>query len=153
VFTTGTDAEQLLTRPKDIIDDSMPSANSAAALALIRLSSLTGDASYRERASDIVGLVAPLAARRPSAHANMLCAADMLVGEETQVVIPGDHDDLLDVVRARYLPNTVLAWGEEHESPLWEGRQRGRAYVCTGYACKEPVSSPTALAAQLDASI
>ncbi len=65
-------------------------------------------------------------------------------------MVPGDAEDLLDVVRARYLPNAVLAWGEEQDSPLWEGRQRGKAYVCTEFACNEPVSSPAALAGQLD---
>ena len=150
VFTTGSDAEALLTRPKDVVDDALPSANSAAAMALLRLTALTGDTIYSERATAIIDLLAPLAGERPLAFSHLLCAIDMVAQGPTEIVIPGEYDDLLDVVRARYLPSAVLAWGEEHDSPLWEGRQRGRAYVCHGFACQEPVSSPTALAGQLD---
>ncbi len=51
----------------------------------------------------------------------------------------------------RYLPNAVLAWGEPYESPLWESRRDGFAYVCRDYACLAPVDSVDALAAQLSA--
>ena len=54
----------------------------------------------------------------------------------------------------RYLPDTVLAWGEPYPSPLWEGRDgpstSGRAYVCESYTCKLPVTEPAELAALLD---
>ena len=39
-----------------------------------------------------------------------------------EVVVTGDRPDLVDVVRRRYLPAAVLAWGEAYPSPLWEGR-------------------------------
>jgi uncharacterized protein YyaL (SSP411 family) len=139
-----------LTRPKDIIDNALPSANSTAAMALLRLAALTGNTVYSERAAAIIDLFAPLAGERPLAFSHLLCAVDLITQGPTEIVIPGEYDDLLDVVRARYLPNAVLAWGEEHDSGLWEGRQQGRAYVCHGFACEEPVSSPTALAGQLD---
>jgi hypothetical protein len=32
----------------------------------------------------------------------------------------------------------VLAWGEPYESPLWDGRAEGFAYVCRDYACQTP---------------
>ena len=35
-------------------------------------------------------------------------------------------------------PDTVLAWGEPYDSPLWEGRTDGFAYVCRDYACQTP---------------
>ena len=42
-------------------------------------------------------------------------------------------------------PDTVLAWGESYDSPLWEGRNPGFAYVCRDYVCEAPVSTPEAL--------
>ena len=53
---------------------------------------------------------------------------------------------------ARYLPNAVLAWGEPYESPLWESRNVGFAYVCRDYACLAPVDTVEALVAQLSSS-
>jgi uncharacterized protein YyaL (SSP411 family) len=52
-------------------------------------------------------------------------------------------------VQGRYLPNAVLAWGEPYPSPLWEGRQPDRAYVCQRYACQLPAGDVETLLAQL----
>ena len=64
----------------------------------------------------------------------------------------GDRPDLLSVVQSRWLPRAVLAWGERYPSPLWEGRDDGRAYVCRDYACRLPAADPETLAAQLAAA-
>lgn len=42
-FLTASDSEQLIARPKELYDGAMPSGNSAAALALVKLAKLTGD--------------------------------------------------------------------------------------------------------------
>jgi uncharacterized protein YyaL (SSP411 family) len=52
-------------------------------------------------------------------------------------------------VHERYLPSAVLAWGEPYPSPLWEGRDEGRAYVCEAFACKVPAATVEELVAQL----
>ncbi|MEO6156358.1 MAG: hypothetical protein ABIQ39_01875, partial [Ilumatobacteraceae bacterium] len=66
------------------------------------------------------------------------------------VVVVGDRPDLLDVVRATWRPNTVVAWGEAYDSPLWEQREPGHAYVCQNYACQLPTADAASLQAQLD---
>ena len=43
----------------------------------------------------------------------------------TEIAVVGDRPDLVAAVRARYLPNAVLAWGEPYESPLWQDRTPG----------------------------
>ena len=43
----------------------------------------------------------------------------------------------------------MLAWGEPYDSPLWEGRRDGFAYVCRDYACQVPADSAEVLAGQL----
>ena len=60
-----------------------------------------------------------------------------------------DRPDLLAAARARLLPNAVLAWGERWDSPLWAGREDGRAYVCRHYACQLPATDVATLEAQL----
>ena len=50
----------------------------------------------------------------------------------------------------RYLPSAVLAWGERFASPLWKGRDDGKAYVCQNYACRLPASTVDELSAQLE---
>jgi hypothetical protein len=45
----------------------------------------------------------------------------------------------------------VIAWGEPYDSPLWDGRRDGFAYVCQNYTCQAPVDSVEALTAQIEA--
>jgi uncharacterized protein YyaL (SSP411 family) len=80
----------------------------------------------------------------------MIGATDMAESGFTEIVIPGPAGDLLDVVRLRYLPNAVVAWGEAYDSPLWEGRESDKAYVCEGFTCGLPSITTADLAAQLD---
>jgi uncharacterized protein YyaL (SSP411 family) len=46
-------------------------------------------------------------------------------------------------------PDLVLAWGEPFDSPLWEGRREGLAYLCRDFVCQQPVSDPEALYEQI----
>ena len=48
-FTYGNDAEDLIARMKDVHDGAIPSANATAAVALARLSELTGEISFLGR--------------------------------------------------------------------------------------------------------
>jgi uncharacterized protein YyaL (SSP411 family) len=149
LFTIGSDGEQLITRSKDLLDDATPSANSMAAVGLIRLAALTGVERYRERAEEIVRLLANAAGQHPTAFAHLLEAVDLLDAGVTEVAVVGDRDDLVRVVQRRYLPNAVIAWGEPYESPLWAERQDGYAYVCRDFVCAAPVENEEALAVQL----
>ncbi len=155
VFTTGGDAAPLVTRPKDLLDNATPSANSLAAVGLLRLGALSGESDLTDRASAILALLGPAAARHPLALGHLLAALDLWNHGTTEVAVVGDRPDLRDEVARRYLPNAVLAWGEPYPSPLWDDRTAGadgagQAYVCHHFTCQAPVSTPEALAAQLE---
>jgi uncharacterized protein YyaL (SSP411 family) len=149
LFTTGSDAERLVARNKDLMDNATPSANSLAAVALLRLAALTGEDRYRDRAERILCLAGSAATQHPTAFGYLLAAVELAVHGIDEVVVAGDRPDLVEVVHSRFLPGAVLAWGERYPSPLWEGRDDGRAYVCRDYACQLPADDPGALAAQL----
>jgi uncharacterized protein YyaL (SSP411 family) len=150
-FTAGRDAERLVVRAKELSDSATPSANSVSAGALLRLAALTGEDRYRNAAERIVELASPLLREQPTALADMV-AASRLADGVLEVVVAGDRPDLLAVVRRRWLPDAVLAWGEPWDSPLWEGRAAGAAYVCRGFTCMAPATDPGTLASQLDAA-
>jgi uncharacterized protein YyaL (SSP411 family) len=149
LFTSGHDAERLVARQKDLLDNATPSANSLAAVGLLRLAALTGEARYRERAVAIVDLLGATGGRHPTALAHLLAAVDLAQHGVDEVAVAGDAPALVQAVQTRFLPGAVLAWGEPYPSPLWEGRRDGLAYVCRDFACQLPVDSPEALAAQL----
>jgi uncharacterized protein YyaL (SSP411 family) len=149
LFTTGHDAEQLITRPKDILDNVVPSANGSAAVALLRLGALVGDDSYREAAEDILRLVDQPLRQSPGAFCHLLGAVDLVSAPVLEIAVVGDRRDLVAAVHSLYLPNAVLAWGEPYPSPLFEGRSEGSAYICRDYACLAPTDEVEKLVAQL----
>jgi uncharacterized protein YyaL (SSP411 family) len=146
----GEDAEQLVVRQKDLMDNATPSANSQAAWALLRLHALTGEPRWRNQADQILQLQATAMEKYPSAFSHLLAAADLRRTGATEIAVTGERPDLVRVVHERYLPAAVLAWGEPFESPLWHARADGLAYVCQDYACQAPVDTPEALAALLE---
>src|ERR687893_2705468 len=138
-FETSSDHEQLVARRKDLEDHPIPAGNSSAAYGLLRLSALTGDAAYEERALGVLRLLHSLAPRHPQAFAHLLQALDFHLSPTREVALvgPGDARRPLErVVRDAFRPHLVLAGGEGPGSdpPLLEGRDavdgRAAAYVC-----------------------
>jgi uncharacterized protein YyaL (SSP411 family) len=152
---TGTDAETLIARPIDTQDGAVPSSNSVAATALLRLHALTGTARYRDAADAVLEALGPSLGLAPIAFAGSVVASELARRGLTEVVVTGTRPDLVEVVQRRYLPGAVLAWGEPYESPLWEGRtgssEAGKAFVCRDYTCQAPTADPATLASQLAA--
>ncbi len=138
LFTTAEDAEALIVRQKDIADSATASANSVAAIALFRLAALTGEQRYAHQADRILQLLAPMIAATPGQFTNALVAADLRRRGLTEVVIVGDRPDLVRIAQTVWRPDTVLAWGEPYDSPLWQDRSDGFAYVCRDYSCQAP---------------
>jgi uncharacterized protein YyaL (SSP411 family) len=90
-----------------------------------------------------------MAVEHPTAFGHVLTAVDLVARGTTEVVVAGDRPDLLAAARARFQPTAVLAWGERWDSPLWAGRDDGRAYVCRHYACQLPATDVATLQTQL----
>ncbi len=166
-FQTGSDAERLIVRPKDLYDNAVPSGNSAAAEALLRLALLTGEASFERAGISALGLVRDVMAQAPTGFGHALCALDLSLGPSQEIAVVGDPSDpatvaLLDeVFRARYLPNAVVAVSDPRGAaaqsvPLLRERTqlagRPTAYVCERFACQMPVVEPPALGEQLSVS-
>ncbi|HEY6379424.1 MAG TPA: thioredoxin domain-containing protein [Candidatus Dormibacteraeota bacterium] len=157
-YDTAVDGEPLLVRPRTLDDNAVPAGQSMAAVALLRLAALTGEDGYRAAALGVVAPLASAVARTPLAFGNLAWALELAVREIREVAIAGPRDDvgtsaLLEVVRGRWDPTVVLAWGEPdgipllHERPAMDGRPT--AYVCRGFVCDRPVGDPQALRAQL----
>jgi len=138
LFTTAEDAEALVVRQKDLIDGATPSANSTAAMALFRLAALTGEQRYANHADRILALLATAVEKNPAQHSNGLVATDLRRRGLTEVVVVGDRQDLVRLAQSVWRPDTVLAWGEPYDSPLWADRADGFAYVCRNYTCELP---------------
>jgi uncharacterized protein YyaL (SSP411 family) len=162
-YTTGVDAEALITRPRDVFDNATPSANSLAANGLLRLAALTGETRWQEAGEVAVRAVGAVMGEHPTAFAELLGALERLVAPPVEIAVVGDPGDpataaLVAEVRRRFLPRAVSVAAPPGTgadlTPLLADRSlvqgRPTAYVCQHFACQTPVTAPEALAAQLD---
>jgi uncharacterized protein YyaL (SSP411 family) len=145
LFTTPEDGDALIARQKDLHDDATPSANSSAANGLLRLAALTGELRYRHHADRILQLLASVVESAPGAVSNALLALELRHRGVVEVVVVGDEPMMVKVAQTVWRPDVVLAWGEPYDSPLWDERDEGFAYVCRNSVCDLPVSTPEAL--------
>jgi uncharacterized protein YyaL (SSP411 family) len=154
-FTTADGEAHLLARMREDYEGPMPSGNAVLALSFLRLFGYTGEASWRERAEKTIGSFKQQLDRIPMAHAYMLVAVDWLLGPAREIVIAGpEPKPFLDAVRARFLPNAVVALADGRAAlPVLEGKgpAQGKtaAYVCENMSCKAPVTSTADLEAAL----
>lgn len=164
-FQTGSDAEALVVRPKELYDNAVPSGNSAGAELLLRLWYLTGDPDDERAGSSALRLVREVMGKAPTGFGHALCAVDLYLGPTHEVAIVGGAADgrtgtlASQLWSGRYLPNTVMAVTEpgvasgEDVVALLRDRVAidgvPTAYVCAHFVCNLPVTTPEALAAQL----
>jgi uncharacterized protein YyaL (SSP411 family) len=155
-YTTSSDHERLITRPKDLQDHPIPSGNSSATFGLLRLAAFTGEAEHERRAVEVFRILHEAAGRHPEAFGHLLQALHFHFAPRREVALVGARlDELADVVRSAFRPNVVVAGmapGDEeaeHEVPLLRGREpldgRPAAYVCERFTCRLPVSEPAEL--------
>jgi hypothetical protein len=163
-FTTGDDAEALIVRPKDVMDNAVPAENSLAGEGLLRLAAFTGEAELARPAFEHLAHLAETMAEHPSAFGFLLVAYERATTPAIEVAIVGDEaaaTPLRREVFGRLLPASVVATRADGEAPgltpLLAGRPAApgsaTAYVCEDYACRQPTTRPEELRAQLDAAL
>jgi uncharacterized protein YyaL (SSP411 family) len=162
-FDTASDAEQLITRPRDISDNAMPSGTSLAVELLLHLGDLRADEKMQAQAMAVLESMATAITKYPSAFGQLLGAADMAVHGAIEVALIGNQSSdefrLLErEVAAHYVPSLVLAGGDPARKGIallaerTEKDGKPTAYVCHSYVCDQPVTEPSALAAQLESA-
>ena len=164
-FFTGGDAERLLARTKESYDGAIPSGNSVAAVALLRLSKMTGDPWGEARARAVLDAFAGSVAPHPTGHTFLLGALDLALGPAQEIVITGaagdtEADAMLREVGRRFLPRAVLVRGTPETMgelgtlvpslrSIPPAGKTATAYVCEGYTCGAPRTTARELAAAL----
>jgi hypothetical protein len=157
-YDTAADGERLIFRPADPTDNATPSGAFAAADALLSYAALTGSSRHRDAAVGALKALPAIASRYPHSAGMGLAVAQGLLSGPAEVAIVGPADDprtgdLLRTALHAAPPGAVFALGpgtgEEAPIPLLEGRGLVRgapaAYVCRGFTCKLPVTTPAEL--------
>ncbi len=156
-FSTADFHESLVARPKDLYDNAIPSANSVAAEALLRLYLLTGEPDYEKYALEAMRPLLDVIGKAPSAFGRLLCALDFYLSAPSEVALVGrlQSQGMKEMVRAVwgvYVPNKVVAAREPDDEeaarlvPLLVDRpqvgDKATAYICRNYVCEAPTTDP-----------
>ncbi|MFX1532306.1 MAG: thioredoxin domain-containing protein [Promethearchaeota archaeon] len=159
-YFTSNNAEELLTRQKEIYDGAVPSGNSIAMLNLLRLSFITGNSDLEEKAYILNKVFSDKIRANPLAHTQFLVAVDFAIGPTYSLVVAGNSEDqdtsyMIDVFKKEYLPNKVLLHRKtEQDIPDIDKLSnfveffinlddKPTAYICINKICKPPTHDIT----------
>jgi uncharacterized protein YyaL (SSP411 family) len=153
----------LITRPRDVYDNAMPSGSSLAVELFLQLGYITGEREFTRRAEVAMAPLAESMARHPHSFGHLLGAADTLINGVTAIAVvgtPAGADALLTAARDVFLPGAIVAASPEGANGdlalFGERDARGTAaaaYVCRGPVCDVPVVTPAGLAERLSARV
>lgn len=166
LYQYGSDAESLISRPKEIYDGALPSGNSVAAVNFLRLARLTGDAGLEKTAREQLKAFGGTVSEAPPGHAHFLMAVYLNETAPVDVTVIGDlqaadTQEMINLANSGFRPETLLAVkspgqnGDElarlaphvAERKALEGK--ATAYVCKNFSCMPPVTDPQELFRQL----
>ncbi len=160
-YFTAAEHEQLMHRSRPMSDESLPSGNAVAALALQRLGHMLGETRYVDAAEATLRVAWTAMAEFPHGHASMVNALQEYLKTPQIVVVRGRDDQASQWTQAldgHYAPQRIsLAIPyDARELPGSLADRAARpgtvAYICEGMSCREPVESLETLAANLLAS-
>jgi hypothetical protein len=153
-YDTADDAEELITRPQEMQDNAVPSGNAMAATVLTKLTHLSEELAYADRATAALGAMQASVQQHPLGLGQWLIALQLTLAPPTAVAVVGDPDAedahaLLRVTRRGYHPHRLVAAGDGPPPPVLVDRPlvdgRAAAYVCRGGTCRPPVTDEAAL--------
>jgi len=156
-YFTGNDAETLLRRPKELADGALPSGNSISAWNLLRLARLCGTADREQAAEREITKWLQAVGQYPAGHTAYLQAVQFALEPSQELILAGPLDSprlraFKNTVHNRFLPFTAVLYqeGTIHTLVPWAKNYpfeppEVTAYLCTNFACHQPVRTPAAL--------
>lgn len=155
-YFTSHDAEELISRQKEVYDGAIPSGNSVAMLNLLRIGRITGDPSYDEMAARLSMAFSQAVEQAPMAYTQLLSGLDFAIGPSYEVVVAGDPaaqdtKEMLSAIRKKYTPSKVLLFKGTGDAPgitaiadFTKGQSalngKATAYVCLDHVCNLPTT-------------
>ncbi|HLV27466.1 MAG TPA: thioredoxin domain-containing protein [Gemmatimonadales bacterium] len=162
-FDTAADADPLITRPRDVTDNALPSGTSLACELFLTLDALLRRPSLRRIAETVLEALAEPMARHGTAFGHQLTNAARAVHGFVEVaLIRGNPASGLEELRAvadgTYLPGLILAGPDpQSDIALLAGRlplgSQDTAYVCRHRTCEMPTADSAKFREQLESAV
>jgi Highly conserved protein containing a thioredoxin domain len=150
-YLTGSDAEELLFRPKESYDGALPSGNSITALNLFRLARITGDNRWEKRAMQQLLDFRSVLAEHPSGYTAFIQALQFALHPSQELILAGSLDsaalpEMRQIFFSTFRPyssilyqegsiSELIPWTKDYETEADEVT----AYLCQNFTCQRPV--------------
>jgi len=143
-YYTADDAEVLITRKFELMDNVIPASNSVMVHQLHKLGLLFDEQKYAQISAQLMANIFPQLKSYGSAYSNWSIRLLETVYGFNEIAITGpEYQALHKTVNQCYIPNKVLLGGQQENLPLLKGRVTASnlIYVCKNNTCSLPVSS------------
>ena len=152
-YFTDDDHEKLIIRTKNIFDLSMPSGNSVAAGALLRLYHVTQEKKYIDAALKVMESLSTMAAENPFGFGQLLNVIYMYLQKPIEItVINQDNAEIRKYLAKKFLPESMLVSISKKEQlddlkelPFFAGKDydstKTKVYVCKDFTCSLPAET------------
>jgi len=148
-FMSGNDTRQLITRPRPISDQAMPSGNGLMADLLTRLYALTDRGDYKDKADHLFKAFAG------EVHKNIFPLGSFLNAFDThllgyRIYIHSQREDFQRIIWESAPPQAIVKLVDKHEiqtmtqdNPAYANLQNSGDYVliCQGHRCSLPLTT------------
>lgn len=149
-FYTAHDAEALIARKSEVMDNVIPSSSSAMARILSRLGKITDNENYTAIADQLLANVFPHIKSYGSAYSNWAILLLEQVYGNNEIVLTGE-DALAwrKQLDAHYIPNKITLGGTKSTIPLLKDKagMESKSYLCRNKTCSLPQNSVAELLA------
>jgi len=152
-YFTDDDHEKLIIRTKNIFDLSMPSGNSVAAGALLRLYHVTQEKKYMDAALQVMESLSTMAAENPFGFGQLLNVIFMYLQKPIEItVVNQDNAEIHKYLAKKFLPESILVNISKKEQledlkelPFFAGKDydstKTKVYVCKDFTCSLPLET------------
>ncbi|HKG05497.1 MAG TPA: thioredoxin domain-containing protein [Pedobacter sp.] len=144
LFYTASNGEALIARKHEIMDNVIPSSNSAMAQNLQRLGLLFDDHTYTDKAGAMLAAVHSQIKTYGSAYSNWAGQLLAEVFSMNEIAIAGtDINAVKKELNRIYIPNKIVLGGTNSNLPLLKDKQsiETKIYICRNKTCQLPVAT------------
>jgi uncharacterized protein YyaL (SSP411 family) len=152
-FFTADNHEQLIIRTKNIYDLSLPSGNSVAANAFLRLYHLTQNNRYLDVSVKIMESLSTMAAENPFGFGQLLNTMYLYLQKPIEITLLNyENTEIYENMTKRFIPESILVTIPKKEYmddlknyPFFTGKEYDKTktlvFVCKNFSCSLPLYS------------
>ncbi len=150
-FFTADNHESLIVRPKNYYDLSVPSGNSVASNALLKLYHLTHDEKLLKISEKILESNGTSAAENPFAFGYLLNVMNLYLNSPTEITIVNtENSEIVNSLYKKFIPEGIIIPIDDNDKmtsllkyPFFEGKEfsdKTSVTICKNFSCSLPMS-------------